>query len=128
MPDPTDATAALPAGRPTPERDGLPGRAPTMPAREILAGLDSIEPSPPQARTEAEILADWRALPGEYTKASFPGVAAWKEHAADRADRQADLLEEASRLDPMPREVVMNAVGYAVWHLRDHARRMREGS
>lgn len=73
------------------------------------------------------ILADWRKARDEHAALDV-NAADWAEKSAANAERSADLIQEASRLDPMPAEILMFAVGMAGWHLREHARRMRPDS
>lgn len=78
----------------------------------------------PARRSEKEILADWRQVRDARADldSATPG---WAERSAEIASRSADLIEEACRLDPVPREITMFVVGVAVHTFREHATRMR---
>lgn len=74
-------------------------------------------------RTEAEILADWRALVDSGAGDRSEG---WAERAAQRSERELDLIDEARRLDGgMPFEIAATAAAYAMAYLRRHAQDMR---
>lgn len=76
-----------------------------------------------ERRSEADVLADWRAVHAEHA-ALDRRSAGWVERSAAVADRIADLMEEAADLLPMPAEVLQFVVGLAAYHEREHARRM----
>lgn len=78
-------------------------------------------------RAEAEIVADWQEALRQHAAMDAVAVSdpGWAEGHAVNAEKRAALIEEASYLDPMPREVALHVVGMAAAFLRGHAAEMR---
>lgn len=78
-------------------------------------------------RTEAEIIADWRAVNEQLMTADLKAEG-YEERFADLLDRQADLYLEAKSLEPIPWEIARFALDDASRTCREMARNMRRPS